>query len=230
MYSIRFQSSLISHVDRIEHVSLTMTTPMIETTVRHPRARQPRRAAHSRRLARRASGRFSGPKTILRASDSPGRRWRRASNDVLDEAAGQLDEYFARIRTSFDLPLDLRGTPFQVAAWEALAEIPYGETRTYAEQAARIGRPNAVRADRCRKRSQPDLDRAPVPPGRRERRRPAGVCGRARRQGGPARLRARARITDDRLTHPGLEAGQRGDHGSSAAISAWISDCSRARA
>jgi methylated-DNA-[protein]-cysteine S-methyltransferase len=74
------------------------------------------------------------------ATLAPGR------NGVLDEAARQLEEYFARVRTSFDLPLDLRGTPFQVAAWEALAAIPYGETRTYAEQAARTGRPNAVRA------------------------------------------------------------------------------------
>jgi methylated-DNA-[protein]-cysteine S-methyltransferase len=74
------------------------------------------------------------------ANLAPGR------NDVLDEAAAQLEEYFARVRTSFDLPLDLQGTPFQVAAWEALATIPYRETRTYAEQAARLGRPNAVRA------------------------------------------------------------------------------------
>ena len=49
-------------------------------------------------------------------------------------------------RTGFDLPLELHGTPFQLAAWQALAEIPYGETRSYAEQAARIGRPAAVRA------------------------------------------------------------------------------------
>ena len=55
-------------------------------------------------------------------------------------------EYFARVRTAFDLPLDLEGTPFQLEAWRALAEIPYGETRTYAEQASRIGRPAATRA------------------------------------------------------------------------------------
>ncbi len=66
--------------------------------------------------------------------------------DVLDDAAEQLTGYFAGTRTAFDLPLDLRGTAFQLAAWNALAEIPYGETRTYAEQAARIGRPAAVRA------------------------------------------------------------------------------------
>jgi methylated-DNA-[protein]-cysteine S-methyltransferase len=65
---------------------------------------------------------------------------------VLDLTAGQLAEYFAGARTTFDVPLDLHGTPFQLAAWRALAEIPYGETRTYAEQADRIGRPTAVRA------------------------------------------------------------------------------------
>ena len=46
----------------------------------------------------------------------------------------------------FDVPLDLHGTPFQLAAWRALAGIPYGETRTYGEQADAIGRPTAVRA------------------------------------------------------------------------------------
>jgi methylated-DNA-[protein]-cysteine S-methyltransferase len=58
----------------------------------------------------------------------------------------QLGEYFAGSRTSFDLPLDLEGTEFQLAAWRELTTIPYGETRTYAAQAARIGRPSAVRA------------------------------------------------------------------------------------
>ena len=67
--------------------------------------------------------------------------------DLLDETARQLDEYFAGTRTDFDLPLDLHGTAFQLAAWQALAEIPYGETRTYAEQAASArARPAAVRA------------------------------------------------------------------------------------
>lgn len=65
---------------------------------------------------------------------------------VLAAAATQLAEYFAGQRTSFDLPLDLCGTEFQVAAWTALAEIPYGETVSYAQQAERIGRPSAVRA------------------------------------------------------------------------------------
>ncbi len=67
-------------------------------------------------------------------------------NPVLAKTAKQLDEYFAGKRKSFDLPLDLRGTEFQVAAWRSLAEIPYGETATYGEQAASLGRPKAVRA------------------------------------------------------------------------------------
>lgn len=48
--------------------------------------------------------------------------------------------------TLADLPLDLRGTPFQRAVWAALREIPPGRTATYAEVAARIGRPGAARA------------------------------------------------------------------------------------
>ncbi len=67
-------------------------------------------------------------------------------NRFLDEAAVQLGEYFAEERREFDLDLDLRGTEFQRAAWLALAEIPYGETRSYGEQAEAIGRPGAFRA------------------------------------------------------------------------------------
>ncbi len=65
---------------------------------------------------------------------------------VLAEAARQLREYFAGDRTAFTIPLDLVGTPFQLDAWRHLAEIPYGETVSYAEQARRVGRPRAVRA------------------------------------------------------------------------------------
>ena len=61
-------------------------------------------------------------------------------------AAGQILEYLEGKRTRFDLELDLRGTGFQVEVWNALREIPYGETRTYAEQAEQVGRPKAVRA------------------------------------------------------------------------------------
>ncbi len=58
----------------------------------------------------------------------------------------QLDGYFNGTRTSFDLPLCPRGTDFQEAVWQALTAIPYGETRTYAQIAAQIGKPKACRA------------------------------------------------------------------------------------
>ena len=58
----------------------------------------------------------------------------------------QLDEYFKGKRTVFDLPLSPKGTPFQQKVWQALQEIPYGETRTYGEIAATIDKPKAARA------------------------------------------------------------------------------------
>lgn len=67
-------------------------------------------------------------------------------HDSVNDAITQLDEYFTGSRRDFDLPLDLRGTEFQVAAWRALADIPYGHTASYGQQAASIGRPKAVRA------------------------------------------------------------------------------------
>lgn len=69
-----------------------------------------------------------------------------ATNSIGQEAAQQLSEYFAGERTRFDLPLDLRGTEFQIQVWESLATIPFGQTVSYAEQAERMGRPSAVRA------------------------------------------------------------------------------------
>jgi methylated-DNA-[protein]-cysteine S-methyltransferase len=65
---------------------------------------------------------------------------------LLARAAEQLREYFAGERREFDLPLAPSGTEFQLACWRALTEIPYGETRSYGEQAARIGRPDRARA------------------------------------------------------------------------------------
>lgn len=61
-------------------------------------------------------------------------------------AMRQLDEYFEGRRRSFSLPLSPEGTPFQLAVWRALADIPYGETITYGELARRVGRPAAFRA------------------------------------------------------------------------------------
>ena len=65
---------------------------------------------------------------------------------LLQRAAQQLTEYFAARRRTFDLPLRPQGTVFQQAAWSALCAIPYGQTRTYAQQAAAIGNPKACRA------------------------------------------------------------------------------------
>jgi methylated-DNA-[protein]-cysteine S-methyltransferase len=69
-----------------------------------------------------------------------------ASHPVLIATASQLEEYFDGSRTDFDLPLDLVGTDFQLACWFALDDIPYGQTRTYGEQASSVGRPTATRA------------------------------------------------------------------------------------
>ena len=61
-------------------------------------------------------------------------------------AVSQLEEYFAGRRRDFDVPLMLRGTEFQCQVWQALADIPYGETVSYATLAAMVGRPSAFRA------------------------------------------------------------------------------------
>ena len=92
-----------------------------------------------------------GLRAILWPNEREGRvelGWTEEADDapVLNECAKQITEYFAGERKEFDLPLDPEGTAFQVKAWLALGEIPYGETATYTEQAARVGSPRAVRA------------------------------------------------------------------------------------
>ena len=91
----------------------------------------------------------------LTASDSAlqgvmfdGRRVRvEGSSPVLDEAARQLDAYFAGELVAFDLPLELNGSEFNRRCWLALASIPYGQTVSYGEQARRLGLgPDAARA------------------------------------------------------------------------------------
>jgi methylated-DNA-[protein]-cysteine S-methyltransferase len=65
---------------------------------------------------------------------------------VLSIAREQLDAYFDMRLTRFDLPLEPRGTGFQLRVWESLRAIPFGETISYAELARRIDNPKAVRA------------------------------------------------------------------------------------
>ncbi|MCD1261490.1 methylated-DNA--[protein]-cysteine S-methyltransferase [Paenibacillus athensensis] len=60
--------------------------------------------------------------------------------------AEQLTAYLQGERQRFTLPLDLRGTPFQLAVWEELQRIPHGEARSYSQVAVSLGRPRAVRA------------------------------------------------------------------------------------
>jgi len=69
-----------------------------------------------------------------------------ADTPLLRRAGAQLQEYFAGTRRAFDLPLDPSGTPFQQRCWAALRAIPYGQTRTYGQVAARLGAPKACRA------------------------------------------------------------------------------------
>jgi methylated-DNA-[protein]-cysteine S-methyltransferase len=68
------------------------------------------------------------------------------STGVLHETIEQLKQYFRGNLQHFSIPLRPTGTEFQLAAWVALTKIPFGETSTYGSQAARIGRPTAVRA------------------------------------------------------------------------------------
>ncbi len=68
------------------------------------------------------------------------------SSDATREYVHQLKEYFAGQRREFSFRLDLRGTPFQVRCWQALLDIPYGETRTYADMARAVGCPQGYRA------------------------------------------------------------------------------------
>jgi methylated-DNA-[protein]-cysteine S-methyltransferase len=68
------------------------------------------------------------------------------AHPVLLDAERQLRDYFIGRRRTFTVPLDMAGTPFQQAVWQALLTIPYGETRSYSELAKQVGRPAASRA------------------------------------------------------------------------------------
>lgn len=68
------------------------------------------------------------------------------TNEILDKAYRQIDEYFTGRRKNFDLKLNLQGTEFQKKVWNELIKIPYGETVTYKDIATRVGNEKAVRA------------------------------------------------------------------------------------
>lgn len=76
--------------------------------------------------------------------------WRRCQagtgSDFLKVVAAQVSDYFAGGRSAFDLPVELRGTPFQIRVWQELMRIPFGGKRSYGEVAELIGHPTAFRA------------------------------------------------------------------------------------
>jgi methylated-DNA-[protein]-cysteine S-methyltransferase len=84
--------------------------------------------------------------TRLLFAAEPDPSWSTDPCPVLDEAVRQLGEYFAGERRDFDLELDPVGTPFQLAVWAALRDIPYAETINYGQLAGRVGNPHASRA------------------------------------------------------------------------------------
>ena len=92
-----------------------------------------------------------GLKAILWENDNPNRvRLNPGLEDnhhpILLEAEHQLNDYFAKKRTTFSIPLDFTGTEFQKKVWAALLTIPFGETRSYGQIAEQVGHPKASRA------------------------------------------------------------------------------------
>ena len=72
--------------------------------------------------------------------------WLERDDDLIRSAQAQFGAYFRGELTAFDLPLAPEGTPFQLKVWQALRDIPYGETISYGELARRVGKPTASRA------------------------------------------------------------------------------------
>ncbi|KIL51349.1 methylated-DNA-[protein]-cysteine S-methyltransferase [Jeotgalibacillus alimentarius] len=68
------------------------------------------------------------------------------SPEQMQPFINEFEDYFSGQKRIFDMPIEPKGTDFQQEVWQALLEIPYGETRTYADIAARVGRPKAFRA------------------------------------------------------------------------------------
>lgn len=88
----------------------------------------------------------SGLSRVFLRQEEGERAGRSGETELTAWAAAELEEYFSGRRTAFSVPLSPHGTTFQLAVWEALRNIPYGQTRTYGEIAAAVGRPKAARA------------------------------------------------------------------------------------
>ena len=93
-----------------------------------------------------ALGEEEGAIVRLYLPNSPTPRLTSHATPLLAEGERQLAEYFAGKRERFDLPLNLKGTPFQQKVWRALLDIPYGQTRTYGDIARAVNSPRGFRA------------------------------------------------------------------------------------
>src|SRR3984893_5439534 len=80
--------------------------------------------------------------------------WQESEGEMLPYVR-ELEQYFAGQRRQFSFPLDLRGTEFQLACWNALLDIPHGETRSYAAIARAVGNPHGFLAVGRAKRRNP---------------------------------------------------------------------------
>ncbi|MEE8442003.1 MAG: methylated-DNA--[protein]-cysteine S-methyltransferase [Spirochaetia bacterium] len=87
---------------------------------------------------------MDGQMKVLRART--GRPLLAGRTTTHERLAAELADYFGGARRHFETPLLILGTPFQVRVWHALLAIPFGETRSYTEQAVHVGSPEAVRA------------------------------------------------------------------------------------
>ena len=93
-----------------------------------------------------ALGEEEGAIVRLYLPNSPTPRLMSHATPLLAEGERQLTEYFAGERERFDLPLELKGTPFQQKVWRALLGIPYGQTCTYGDIARAVDSPRGFRA------------------------------------------------------------------------------------
>jgi methylated-DNA-[protein]-cysteine S-methyltransferase len=99
-------------------------------------------------LATSSEGKLSGLYFVgQKYAPEIGRDWvRRDDEEIFAQTARELAEYSSGKRRKFELPIGLNGTPFQVRVWEEIYRIPFGQTISYGELAARAGKPDAVRA------------------------------------------------------------------------------------
>lgn len=107
-------------------------------------------------------------------------------SNLIGEASGELDAYFAGELRQFSVPLDLRGTDFQRRVWELLRGIPYGETRSHSQIASRHGSPQGRQGRRPGQRGQSCLYRCSMPPGHRSQWGSGRLWGRSEAKKDPA--------------------------------------------